>query len=292
MKPMEAASPPRPDRVPHWLTLVGLLLIGVALWRQAQRLDTLEAVLRQQQASLAESGVVAAELADSVSRISSRPPLPETGPALPAGIMPLQVRVAALEQRLQGAQSGSWPLAGAPKVPEYDPDQPVPPEEPPEPEPEAWSAEQAIGPPDTPAAADARTAWASLEADGGAEWLQVRFVTAVEIAEVRVRESFNAGAIRRITALSGQEEVTLWEGVAAMSRGLRDFVVRPGPGVVSDTLTIHLETGEIAGWNEIDAVALVGRDGSRQWASSARASSSYASRGMVQLGGERLRNEF
>ena len=39
---------------------------------------------------------------------------------------------------------------------------------------------------------------------------------------------------------------------------------------------LHLDTTRVSGWNEIDAVELIGRDGSRQWATSAKASSSYA----------------
>jgi hypothetical protein len=179
---------------------------------------------------------------------------------------------------------------GSGEVPEYDPDMPPADEEEPEADSdhlEAWSAEQVVGPPNTPTAGDARTAWAPREQDGGAEWLQVGFANAAEIAEVRVRESFNAGAIVRITAQVGGAEVTVWEGAAASSKRLRDFVVRPGAGLVSDAITIHLDTARAAGWNEIDAVALIGRDGSRQWASSVRASSSYGSRlsgGLERLG--------
>jgi len=39
---------------------------------------------------------------------------------------------------------------------------------------------------------------------------------------------------------------------------------------------VYLDRRRVPGWNEIDAVELVGRDGSRQWATSAIASSSYA----------------
>ena len=39
---------------------------------------------------------------------------------------------------------------------------------------------------------------------------------------------------------------------------------------------VDFDRARVPGWNEIDAVELVGRDGSRQWATSAKASSSYA----------------
>ena len=41
-------------------------------------------------------------------------------------------------------------------------------------------------------------------------------------------------------------------------------------------LKIYLDTSAVAGWNEIDAVEIVAKDGSRQWACEATASSSYA----------------
>ena len=47
------------------------------------------------------------------------------------------------------------------------------------------------------------------------------------------------------------------------------------PEYRTSTIRIVLDTNRVAGWNEIDAVELLG-DRSRQWAVKARASSSYA----------------
>ena len=43
-------------------------------------------------------------------------------------------------------------------------------------------------------------------------------------------------------------------------------------------MKIYLDTKRVNGWNEIDAVELVGKDGSKQWAVNASASSTYASK--------------
>jgi hypothetical protein len=51
----------------------------------------------------------------------------------------------------------------------------------------------------------------------------------------------------------------------------------PG-GIVAQRVTVYLDTTRVTGWNEIDAVELVSRDGSRQWAKSASASSYYGER--------------
>jgi len=76
-----------------------------------------------------------------------------------------------------------------------------------------WGPEQVIGPPDTTEAGDMQTAWASQNPDGGAEWLKVDYATEVELAEVRVRETYNPGAVVRVSAvLADGSEALIWEG--------------------------------------------------------------------------------
>ncbi|MBN1587888.1 MAG: VWA domain-containing protein [Pirellulales bacterium] len=142
-----------------------------------------------------------------------------------------------------------------------------------------WSPEQATGAPDTHQAGDIPTAWASLEPNGGIEWLQVEFDRAVNPAEIRIRESFNPGAVSKVVAVAddGSEQV-LWRGQDPTSTAPTDFVVRPNGAAACKTIRVYLDTTRRAGWNEIDAVELIGADGSRQWASHATASSTYASR--------------
>ena len=185
-----------------------------------------------------------------------------------------------------------------------------------------WAPEQATGAPDTPRLGDFPTAWASAFPDQGPEWLQVKFDLEVDVEAVIVRESFNPGAITKISALAGPDrrEVTLIDattaerllvgtattleqsadpaatapGVAKRAKSEPSVVRRTGgagdsfktaisevrapEGVRSAEVKIYLDTAKVPGWNEIDAVELVGRDGTRQWASKANASSSYAER--------------
>lgn len=142
---------------------------------------------------------------------------------------------------------------------------------------EPWSAEQAAGAPDTRYAEDAPTAWVSLEPDAGEEWLVVKFERAVKAAEVRIRESLNPGAVRRVSAVleDGSSTRILWEGVDPTREAPSDFVVRVKGDVLVRTVLVELDTSRRPGWSAIDAVQLVGRDGSRQWASEAAASSTY-----------------
>jgi len=141
----------------------------------------------------------------------------------------------------------------------------------------AWGPEQAAGAPDS-GAGDQRTAWASQQADGGEQWLETSYAKPVEIAQVRVLENDNPGAVVRIVAiLDGGTEITLWSGEEPKLQAPANQFFSARPGVVASKIRVVLDTNKVPGWNEIDAVELIGRDGSRQWATSATASSTYAS---------------
>jgi hypothetical protein len=143
----------------------------------------------------------------------------------------------------------------------------------------SWSPGQAAGAPDTQQAGDVRTAWASQNQDGGAEWLKLEYERPVELAQIRVRETYNPGAVSAITALlENGSEVTLWEGEEPKSEAPVEMEFNVPIGIVAKKVTVHLDTARVPGWNEIDAVELVGRDGTRQWAKSASASSYFGER--------------
>jgi hypothetical protein len=262
------------------------LVLGAHQWRLSRQLKELAAeqqALRAQQQQNAASLEAITEQLQKVRTVES-PSL--SSPIQSVGSPQGQPRLVALEKQVQAltqalARRGLSPVS-IPAVPEYDPTQLAPPEPVAEPPTNSairgWSPEQVIGPPDTPNAGDCTTAWATREPDAGPEWLSVAFANPVEIAEVRVRESYNPGAIVSVAALVEKREVALWEGQAASGRAPRDFVVRAAPGVRSQNVIIRLDTASVPGWNEIDAVELVGRDGSRQWAVAASASSTYADR--------------
>ena len=150
----------------------------------------------------------------------------------------------------------------------------------------SWGPEQVIGEPDTLTAGDIPTAWAPLEQNGGEEWLKLDYAQAVDITEVRVRETYNPGAVAKVTAvLPGGREVTLWEGVEPRHEAPVEMGFSVTAAVRAATVKVYLDTRRVPGWNEIDAVQLLGRDGSQQWATNATASSTYADR---MLGSARL----
>jgi hypothetical protein len=123
-----------------------------------------------------------------------------------------------------------------------------------------WSAMQAAGPPDTMVCADSQTAWASRSPDGGLEWLELSYATPVHATRVRVRESYNPGAVIRVEAVStAGETVTLWEGADPTRQcpGWLDlrFAATKAP---VQTIRVHLDVRLVPSWNEIDAVELIG----------------------------------
>jgi hypothetical protein len=140
-----------------------------------------------------------------------------------------------------------------------------------------WSAFQMTGEPDTPSTGDLGTAWAAKNAQMGLVQLELDYDEAVVPDVVRVRETLAAGAVVKIESKGvGSGWETLWEGAAAAATAPRWF--EPSLATASRaarTIRVTLDTDRVEGWNEIDAVELVG-GGRRQWATGARASSSYS----------------
>jgi hypothetical protein len=142
-----------------------------------------------------------------------------------------------------------------------------------------WGHEQAAGAPDTTQPGDIPSAWASKAPDGGEEWLQLDYDRFVELQQINIVESHNPGAISKVVAvLSNGREATVWEGT--MDPSASDELVSSAFPVAESlrarSVKVYLDTARVPGWNEIDAVEIVGRDGSKQWATSSRASTSYA----------------
>jgi hypothetical protein len=144
-----------------------------------------------------------------------------------------------------------------------------------------WGHVQATGPPDTHQAGDIPTAWAPRSAQSGEQWLQLSYARPVEIQEINVLETHNAGALSQVTVLMPDgTEKPVWTGRSALGPGdqVQETVVPVPPGITSDRIKLYVDTDRVSSWPEIDAVALVGKDGSRQWATQSAASSSYNER--------------
>jgi hypothetical protein len=149
----------------------------------------------------------------------------------------------------------------------------------------AWGPEQATGAPDTMTAGDQHSAWAPAVADGGVEWLQAEFENPADLAKIVVRQTCNPGCITKVVAVTDTgAEVPIWSGQdPSKGKALDDTPFAVPPGIRANRVKVYIDTSKVAGWEEIDAVQMIGRDGSNQWAKSVNASSTYAS-GANRLG--------
>jgi hypothetical protein len=123
---------------------------------------------------------------------------------------------------------------------------------------DSWSAGKVLGPPDAPpGGGDSANAWASTEADTGAEFLEVAFAAPQRMNGVEILESFNPGAVSRVELLladGGRAVVHDAPGAPAALPQLRrriDFACTAQP-VIGVRVTI--DSQRVPGWNEIDAI--------------------------------------
>ena len=140
----------------------------------------------------------------------------------------------------------------------------------------SWNAVQITGAPDTPVAGDLVTAWASKGPDMGEVWIDLEYAEAVTPEAVRVHETYNPGAVARVQAQRPDGSwALLWEGTATPGSAPWWFEPRLESVRFSTTkIRLIVDTSRVEGWNEIDAVELLG-DGRRQWALKAQAGSNY-----------------
>lgn len=142
-----------------------------------------------------------------------------------------------------------------------------------------WGPEQATGEPNTTEFGDIPTAWASRSPDEQDEWLLLEYAEPVQPNAVKIHETYNPGAVTKVSVfkLDG-EEVVVWQG--------RDPVNAQGVAEISlevdfptNRVKLYLDSRNVSGWNEIDAVGLQNADGKVQWARAVDASSTYAEQG-------------
>ena len=142
-----------------------------------------------------------------------------------------------------------------------------------------WGPEQATGAPDTPSPGDHSSAWASATQDGQAEWLALRWRQPVEAAAIHIHQSYNPGAIDRVSvALGDGSEQTVWSSADGPAQPANVLVVPLTPPRRIDRVKLSIDSMRVPGWNEIDAVALADPAGAIHTADRAEASSTYAAR--------------
>ncbi|MFN3978834.1 MAG: PPC domain-containing protein [Caldilinea sp.] len=127
---------------------------------------------------------------------------------------------------------------------------------------DSWSAKQATGAPDTLEAGDKITAWAALNADVQEETLVLTFDVAVIPTGIEIYETYNPGAVVKVEVLdlNTDEWIVVWEGVAD-TVGEEIAVFSPPLSTVefaTNQVRLTIDEPSVPGWNEIDAVRLIG----------------------------------
>lgn len=126
---------------------------------------------------------------------------------------------------------------------------------------DSWSANQVTGPPNVDKYGDDGHAWAPKTPDAGIEWLDLKYPKPVYATQVRVRESCGSGALIKAEIFDEQGTAhTVWAGNDPTT-DLNYLIVRfPKTTFKTDRVKLTLATNVVPGWNEVDAVQLVGTD--------------------------------
>ena len=127
--------------------------------------------------------------------------------------------------------------------------------------PSHYSAAQAVGPPEHPGQCiDAATNWAPAAGQSRPEWLELTYVEAVQATSVRVAESQIGGMVIRIEMIDAAGVARLvWSGDDDTACGEWFAPAWPATAFVADRVRVHTA---VPGFEEIDAVELVGERGS------------------------------
>lgn len=126
-----------------------------------------------------------------------------------------------------------------------------------------WSASQAVGIPDAPGCGDYQFAWASAASDS-IEVLEVTFPRFVYPQEINIQESFNPDQVVKVevfNADAGAYYTVLQKNPVQIDRPCpyELQVVVEGIDFKTNQIRITVDQSQLGmGWNEIDAVQLIG----------------------------------
>lgn len=130
--------------------------------------------------------------------------------------------------------------------------------------PDAWSAQQLLGPPDAYPYHDVKSGlvWNPETADGQREFVELGFETPVYASGVMIYETFGAGAVDTVYVRNAGDGSwhEVWSGYAgAMHSVSRIFpVMFERTAFMVDAVRLAINSPAVSGWQEYDAVALAG----------------------------------
>lgn len=126
-----------------------------------------------------------------------------------------------------------------------------------------WSAEQSVGIPDSPGCGDYQFSWASAASDS-IDTLTLQFSELVIPLEIIIHESFNPDQISKVEVQDPERQgyyTVLQKNPLRVDRPCPFELVVPVEGIdfLTNTVRITVDQSQLGlGWNEIDAVQLIG----------------------------------
>jgi hypothetical protein len=122
---------------------------------------------------------------------------------------------------------------------------------------------QVLGAPNVEGYGDDQRAWATKDQDLGIEWLEVSFARAVNASELRIRQTYYPGAIVQVELYDeAGKAYTVWQGPDLTTYEASSIawlnIPFEKPAYKTQRAKITLATNTVPGWNEIDAVQLLG----------------------------------
>ena len=126
-----------------------------------------------------------------------------------------------------------------------------------------WGAEQAAGMPDAPGCGDYQFAWASAASDSIAT-LEISYSTLVYPLEIVIHESFNPDQVVKVEVFdpeTGGFYAVLQKNPVQVDRPCPFQLIIPVEGIdfMTNLVRITVDQSQLGlGWNEIDAVQLIG----------------------------------
>lgn len=142
-----------------------------------------------------------------------------------------------------------------------------------------WHASQILGNADAyPAGANLMTGWTPSTQDFGTEWIELRLSTAMYVTSVAIYEIYNPSAVQKILVTDNYVDDNtipcshdncstltswhvLWEGQAGAIGAFMANELAPPVcmvPVLAEVVRIELDTASVLGWNNIDAVRILG----------------------------------
>ncbi len=124
-----------------------------------------------------------------------------------------------------------------------------------------WAASQAVGEPNVFECGDNTSAWASFNSDT-VEWIELTFKTPVIPTEINIYQSFNPSQIVQVQMITTDgSKYNAWEGYPELVENCPDqmTITDLNKKIKINKLRITIDQRVSGwGWNEIDAVELVG----------------------------------